>query len=645
MSKTLRPDALIIDDWISNSKDEIEIESVPKQREPSFIKSSEHVKNSRESVKKVDHTKQAENLRTNNQRSRGNKIHWKHKACFVCKSLNHLIKDCDDYEKQVVQKPVWNNAIRVNHQNSVVAAAKLPILNPNEFDLWKMRIEQYFLMTYYSLWEVILNEQRLAKKNELKARGTLLMALPNKHQLKFNIHKDAKSFMEDIEKRFGDINLKFLRSLPLEWKTHTLIWRNKADLEEQSLDDFFNNLKIYEAEVKGSSPSIQNTQNIAFVSSKNTDSTNKSVNAAPSIFAASSHAKVSTLSNVDSLSDAVIYSFFVTDEEPTNYALMGYASSGSSSSSGSDNAVAPYSKACSKSYATLQTHYDNLTIEFRKSQLDVLSYKTELYSHESDNSVPKSLENDRYKIGEGYHAVPPPYNGTFLPLKPNLVFTNDPTASESVATVLSIADQLDKDVEEPKKKRVADERLLQESFKKLRAADVSGSESTQEIPSNDPKEMTEDDVQNILEIIPAYQSFKDVLKGSDREDLVVLWNLVKEKFSSEVPSVDKEKALWVELKRLFEPDADDVLWKLQRYMHAPLTWKFYTDCGVRQVSSAIGHDIFMLTEKDYPLSNDVMILMLSVQVKEDNEMARDLVMKIFMKANKPKSRSLEASSK
>nr|GFC21026.1 ribonuclease H-like domain-containing protein [Tanacetum cinerariifolium] len=39
----------------------------------------------------------------------------------------------------------------------VVSAAKLPILNPKEFDLWKMRIEQYFLMTDYSLWEVILN--------------------------------------------------------------------------------------------------------------------------------------------------------------------------------------------------------------------------------------------------------------------------------------------------------------------------------------------------------------------------------------------------------------------------------------------------------------------------------------------------------
>nr|GFC51807.1 ribonuclease H-like domain-containing protein [Tanacetum cinerariifolium] len=107
----------------------------------------------------------------------------------------------------------------------VVSAAKLPILNPNDFDLWKMRIEQYFLITDYSLWEVILNgdshvptrivegilqpvapttaEQKLTRKNELKARGTLLMALSDKHQLKFNSHKDDKTLMEALEKRFG----------------------------------------------------------------------------------------------------------------------------------------------------------------------------------------------------------------------------------------------------------------------------------------------------------------------------------------------------------------------------------------------------------------------------------------------------------
>nr|GEV15438.1 copia protein [Tanacetum cinerariifolium] len=224
--------------------------------------------------------------------------------------------------------------------------------------------------------------------------------------------------------------------------------------------------------------------------------------------------------------------------------------------------------------------------------------------------------------------------------------------------------KLDKDVHETKTKRVADETLLQESFKKLRAAKVSGSESTQEIPSNDPKEMTKEDVQNLLEIFPVPEEFKvkalqvkypiidweihteDILKGFDREDLVALWNLVKEKFSLAVPSEDKEKALWVELKRLFEPDADDVLWKLQRYTHAPLTWKLYVECGVHHVSSTRGHDIFMLTEKDYPLSKAVMILMLSgkLQVEEVNEMARDLVMKIFTKANKPRSRSLDTSS-
>nr|GEY31299.1 hypothetical protein [Tanacetum cinerariifolium] len=114
---------------------------------------------------------------------------------------------------------------KVDVAAEVFAVAKLHILKPNEFDLWKMRIEQYFLMTNYSLWEVILNEQRLAKKNELKTRGTLLMALPNKNQLNFNIHKDAKSLMEAIEKRFGGVCTaieEMMKKLPVKdrWQLH-----------------------------------------------------------------------------------------------------------------------------------------------------------------------------------------------------------------------------------------------------------------------------------------------------------------------------------------------------------------------------------------------------------------------------------------
>nr|GEZ90119.1 hypothetical protein [Tanacetum cinerariifolium] len=67
-----------------------------------------------------------------------------------------------------------------------------------------------------------------------------------------------------------------------------------------------------------------------------------------------------------------------------------------------------------------------------------------------------------------------------------------------------------------------------------------------------------------------YQFFDDMLKVFDRDDLVQLWSLVKERFSSTEPNDDKDRVLWVELKRLFEPDADDKLWKLQRYMHDPL---------------------------------------------------------------------------
>nr|GEU62934.1 reverse transcriptase domain-containing protein [Tanacetum cinerariifolium] len=98
-----------------------------------------------------------------------------------------------------------------------------------------------------------------------------------------------------------DVNLKFLRSLPSEWKTHTLIWRNKDDLEEQNLDDLFNSLKIYGTEVKQSNSSGTATQNLAFMSSTSTDSTTDSVSAAASVSAACVRLSASPLLNVDSI--------------------------------------------------------------------------------------------------------------------------------------------------------------------------------------------------------------------------------------------------------------------------------------------------------------------------------------------------------
>nr|GEY73280.1 hypothetical protein [Tanacetum cinerariifolium] len=61
-----------------------------------------------------------------------------------------------------------------------------------------------------------------------------------------------------------------------------------------------------------------------------------------------------------------------------------------------------------------------------------------IMSSESDDSVPTSPVNDRYKSGEGYHLVPPPYIGTFMPPKPDLVFHDAHTASETVPNVFNV---------------------------------------------------------------------------------------------------------------------------------------------------------------------------------------------------------------
>ncbi|GKD48484.1 hypothetical protein Tco_1277460, partial [Tanacetum coccineum] len=109
-----------------------------------------------------------------------------------------------------------------------------------------------------------------------------------------------------------DVNWKFLRSLSPEWNTHTIIWRNKPEIDTLSLDDLYNNLKIYELEVKGKSSLSTNTQNIAIVSSNSTSSTNEAVNTTHGATTSSTQATVVNSKTIDNLSDAVICAFFAS---------------------------------------------------------------------------------------------------------------------------------------------------------------------------------------------------------------------------------------------------------------------------------------------------------------------------------------------
>ncbi|GJR18888.1 hypothetical protein Tco_0967415 [Tanacetum coccineum] len=196
-------------------------------------------------------------------------------------------------------------------------------------------------------------------------------------------------------------------------------------------------------------------------------------------------------------------------------------------------------------------------------------------------------------------------------------------------------------VEVGSSKRATEAELDHEGSKRQKTNEASG--SIQEQPDEEEKELSQEDLQQMMMVVPGEEVYVETLQIkyqslTGRDDLVMLWSLVKERFSSTEPTDDKERTLWVELKRLFEPDTDDTLWKLQRYMHDPLTWRLYDTCGVHHVSTEKGMDIFMLVEKEYPLSKGILMLMLvnKLLVDQHSEMANELLRKIFIQANRPR---------
>nr|GFA65655.1 hypothetical protein [Tanacetum cinerariifolium] len=142
--------------------------------------------------------------------------------------------------------------------------AKIPMLDTGKFKQWQFQMQQYLQHEHYALWEVI----------EFGDSYTAPEDSPGQLQ-----------FM-GVEVEQDDLNQKFLTSLAPEWLMHTIVWRNRSDLDTMSLDDLYNHLKVYEAEVqKKSEP---NTQNMSFISSTKHSRGNDEVNTT-SVYTASSN--------------------------------------------------------------------------------------------------------------------------------------------------------------------------------------------------------------------------------------------------------------------------------------------------------------------------------------------------------------------
>ncbi|GJY68516.1 ribonuclease H-like domain-containing protein [Tanacetum coccineum] len=370
-------------------------------------------------------------------------------------------------------------------QDSVhmVAASKVPMLKQSEYKLWRMRMEHYIQMIDYSLWKVIENgnappvtkvvegvettiapstvKEKAQRRLELKARSTLLMGIPNEHQLKFNSIKDAKSLLQAIEKSSKvldqtfdrlqklisqleihgesilqeDVNQKFLRSLSPEWNTHTIVWRNKPEIDTLSLDDLYNNLNIYEPEDlqqinpndleeidlrwqmamltmramrflknTGRKLTINGNETIGFDKSKvecynchkrghfareckalrNQENRNReNTRRVVPVETTTSNALVSCDGSSYDWSDQA-------EEGPTNFALMAYSSTSSNSEVSTDSNC---SSSCLENVKILKEQNEQLLKDLRTSKLNAIAYKTGLESVEARLLVYKKNES------------------------------------------------------------------------------------------------------------------------------------------------------------------------------------------------------------------------------------------------------------
>ncbi|GKA27665.1 hypothetical protein Tco_0713833 [Tanacetum coccineum] len=305
---------------------------------------------------------------------------------------------------------------------NLLKPSELTILQPGEYDLWKMRMEQYLQCIDCTQWEIVENGnapivtktvngnetiippisvvEKAQRRVELKARSTLLMALPNEHQLK-----------------------------------------NKPEIETLSLDDLFNNLKAYESE---------------------------------GVNTASTQGAADSSTTVENLSDAVIYSFFASqpstpqlDNEDLqqinpddleeidlrwNIAMLTIKARRFLKKEGSwtwptkkelgltspmepTKRTVPVEKTTSNA---LVSQCDGFGYDWSdQTEEGPTNFSLMAYSSTSSTSSTNSEIMDKCKIRLRYNVVPPPYNGNFMPLKSDLVYPSlddfiDESVSESV---------------------------------------------------------------------------------------------------------------------------------------------------------------------------------------------------------------------
>ncbi|GJU70138.1 putative ribonuclease H-like domain-containing protein [Tanacetum coccineum] len=393
-----------------------------------------------------------------------------------------------------------------------LSTIKLPILKKGEYDIWAMKMKHYLGHTDYPIWEVIQKgngpvqvstdtngqirglppktaEEILGLRSRKKKQGLPAhFGKDNSKKMQKNFtSKQFESFSvsnsEGLHKGYDrfqsllsqlkihgagisteDVNQKFLRSLPTSLSQVSLIMRTKPGVDTLSFDDLYNNLRVFESDIKGSTASSSSTQNMAFVSSENTNSTND-VSTAYGVSTSSGHnlQKEGSSLYTDELKksrkqegkagntgykakdngrrsgkqeepkalvtldgDGVDWTGHAEDEQE-NFALMAHSNSGSNTEKLLAEAV--------KEKEELKTKLENFQSSSKGlSKLLNSQMSTRDKSRLGRSSdVEDSLVNDRFANVKEIHAVPPLMTRIYMPSKPDFGINesntpNDPSA-------------------------------------------------------------------------------------------------------------------------------------------------------------------------------------------------------------------------
>nr|GEU90464.1 hypothetical protein [Tanacetum cinerariifolium] len=371
----------------------------------------------------------------------------------------------------------------------MVSSVKLSILKKGDYTLWSMRMEQYLTNTDYGLWQTA--QAILARQRERKAKSILLLAIPDEYQLRFHTIQDAKSLWAAIKSRFSgnvkskkmqktvlkqqfknlfvsntegldkaydrfkklisllevhgatvsnkDANQKFLRALPSSWNNIALIMRNKEGIDELDIDDLYNNIKVFEADIKGSSGSSSNSLNVAFLSAEDTNNINE-VNTANGVSTVAGHSSSGQASS-SSYTDDLMFSFFDSQSNSPQLDDKDLEQIDRDDLEEMDlkwqvvmlsmrvkrghfvrKCRAPRNQENRNGDASQLSAKDKTGIgygdQLSESDSEVLPSVFDSHSTDGDDNP----TNDRFKKCDGYHAVPSPLTGNYMPPLADLSF-------------------------------------------------------------------------------------------------------------------------------------------------------------------------------------------------------------------------------